>query len=131
MPPLFGLFAGKRRPGRLVSWVEKARLDRIRWVLEITERECNHELLLFVKNLQELASCPFPYIVLILPRSLLEELVKGEHFVLADLLKSFLGSSSQAGSAQEPRAEIAEGALVRFVQSDQSPLPVQDPKPAP
>ena len=61
---------------------------------------------------------PFPYIVPVLSRPLQEELVKGEHFVLADLLKSISGSSSQAGSAQEPQAEIAKGALVSFVRPD-------------
>ena len=48
----------------------------------------------------------------------------------ADLLKSVPSSSSQARSAQEPQAEIAEGALVGFVRPDQLPLDVQDPKPA-
>ena len=60
-----------------------------------------------------------------------EELIKGEHFVLTDLLKSIPGSSSQAGSAQESQADIIERALVSVVQPDQLPLVVQDPKPAP
>ena len=75
-------------------------LNISRW-LEITERECN-ELLLSVKNSHELGSSPFPYIALVIPRSLPGEVVGGEHFVLADLLKSILDNSSQAGSAQEP-----------------------------
>ena len=79
---------------------------------------------LVCKNLQELGVSPFHYIVLVLSRLLPEELVKGEHFVLADLLKLILDSSSQAGSAQEPQAEIAEEALVSFVRLNQSPLVV-------
>ena len=59
--------------------------------------EHNHELLLSVKNLQELSASPFHYIVPVIARLLLEELVKGEHFVLADLLKLILGSSAQGG----------------------------------
>ena len=55
------------------------------------------------------------YIVYVIPLSLLEELVRGEHFFLADLLKSIPGSSSQAGFVEEPHAEIVEGALVSFV----------------
>ena len=78
--------------------MEKAKLDCIRRLLEITERELNHELLLFAKNLQELSATPFPYIVPVLPRPLPEELVKDEHFVLVDLLKSILGSSSHVDS---------------------------------
>ena len=107
----------------------KARVNHMflninRW-LEIIKRERN-ELLLSVKNSQELGSSPFPYIAPVIPCPLPGEVVEGEHFVLADLLKSISGSSSQAGSALEPQAEIAEGALVSFVWPDQSPLREQD-----
>ena len=50
--------------------------------------------LLTVKNLRELGNSPFPYIIPIFPRSLSAEVVEGEHFVLADLLKFVPGSSS-------------------------------------
>ena len=79
--------------------MENARLDHISRLLEIIERERNHELLLSMKNLQELGTSPFPYIVHVIPRPLPAKLVKGEHFVLKDLLKLILGSSSQANSA--------------------------------
>ena len=86
-----------------------------------------------MRNLQELGASPFPYIVPILPRPLPAKLVRGEYFVLVNLLKSISGSSSQAGSAQkqEPQAEIAEGALASFVKLDQSPLAEQDSQPTP
>ena len=80
---LFELFVGRHRRGRLDSWVEKARLDRIRWLLEITERKRDHKLLLSTKNLQELGASPFPYIVPIIPRSLLEELIKGVNILFS------------------------------------------------
>ena len=51
MPFFSEIFIGRHRRGRLVSWVEKASLDRIRRLLEITEGERNHELLLSVRNL--------------------------------------------------------------------------------
>ena len=70
--------------------MEKARLDCIRRLLEIIERERHHKLLLYAKNLQDLGASLFPYIVPILPHPLLNEVVKGEHFVLPDLLKSLL-----------------------------------------
>ena len=76
-------------------------MDRINRLLEITERERNHELLLSMKNLREMGASPFPYIVSALPRLLPFELVKGEHFVLSDVLKLILGSSSQDDSALE------------------------------
>ena len=99
-------------------------------LLEIIERE-RSELLLSVKNSQELGFNPFPYIAPVIPRPLPGEVITGEHFVLVDLLKSISGSSSQAGSTREPQAEIAEGALVTFVRPDQSHLREQDLQPAP
>ena len=120
--------------GRINACIEhvfgyKARVNHMflnisRW-LEITERERN-ELLLSVKNSHELGSSPFPYIASVIPRLLPGEVFGGEHFVLADLLKSISGGSSQARSAREPQAEIAEGALVSFVRPDQSPFREQD-----
>ena len=116
---LFSLdFAGKCKRSRLVNWVEKA----IGRLLEITKAECNQELLLSVKNLRELGSSLFHYIV---PSS---ELVEEEHFVLANLFKWISGSSFQAGSTQ---AEVVEGALVKFFRTEQLSLPEQDPQPAP
>ena len=86
----------------LVSCMEKASLELIRRLLEITEVERNHELLLSMKNLLELGTSPFRYIVLVISRLLPEEIVRGEHFFLVDLLKSIPGSSAQEGSAQDP-----------------------------
>ena len=83
-----------------------------------------------MKNLRELGSSPFHYIVPIIPSSLPKELVRGKYFILADLLKSIQGSFSQAGSVEEPQAEINEGALVSYVRPNQSPLAIQDPDPA-
>ena len=75
--PLFSCcYLGMRRRGRLVNWIEKAYLENIRRLLEITEAEHNHELLLTVKNLRELGSSPFPYIILVVPRSLPTKLIK-------------------------------------------------------
>ena len=82
--------------------MEKASLERIRWLLEITKVEHNHELLLSMKNLRELSASPFRYIVPVIPRSLLEKLIRDENFVLTDLLKSILGNSSQAGFTEKP-----------------------------
>ena len=100
-------------------------------MLEITKRESNHELLLSAKNLQELGPNPFSYIVFVLPSPLPKELVKGEHFILVDLLKSIPGSSFQARSAQEPQVETARETSTTFVRPDQSPLAEQDSQPAP
>ena len=100
--------------------MEKARLDRICRLLEITENERYHKLLISVKNLRDLGASPFLYIVLILPRPLPSEVVKGEHFVLTNLLKSLPGGSTQVEAISEP-----------LVWPDFLPLAVQDPKLAP
>ena len=55
-------------------------------LLEVTEREHNEPLLL-VENSQELGSNSFPYITLVVPRLLLGEVVGGEYFIFADILK--------------------------------------------
>ena len=66
--------------------VNRMFLNISRW-LEITERE-RSELRLSVKNSQELGFNPFPYIAPVIPRPLPGEVVGGEHFVLANPLKS-------------------------------------------
>ena len=111
--------------------MEKASLERIIGLLEIIKGERNHEFLLSVKNLRELGANPFLYIVPVIPRPLPAELVRGEHFTLADLLKSILGSSTQAGSTQEPQAKTAIETSTTFVQTRQSPLDEQDSRSAP
>ena len=92
--------------------VEKVRLDCIIRLLEIIEKEHNHKLLLFVKNLQELGTSPFPYIVLVFPCPMPNELLKGEHFILADLLKLLLRSLSQAEFVPEPLVRVDHLPLV-------------------
>ena len=81
--------------GRINASIErvfgyKARVNRTfpntSQLLEVTEREHN-EPLLSVKNLQELGSSPFPYIAPVIPRLLLGEVIGGEYFVFADILK--------------------------------------------
>ena len=91
-------------------------MENIKRLLEIIEAKRNHELLLIASNLRELVACAFPYIISVVSRSLPSELIEGEHFVLADLCKSSLGSSFRAIAAQEDQVEAATGDSVRFVQ---------------
>ena len=71
-------------------------------MLKIMERECHHELLLSTRNLQDLGASPFLYIVPVLPRHFPSEVVKGEHFVLDDLLRSLPRGSSQEEATPRP-----------------------------
>ena len=99
----------------LVNWIEKAGLENIRRLHEIMEAERNHELLLTANNLRELGGNPFPYIISVIPHSLPVEVIEGEHFVLADLLKLVPGSSSQVISAYEGQAKAVARTIVRYV----------------
>ena len=82
----------KSRRGRLVNWVEKAGFKNIQKLLEISEWERHHEILLTVRNLCELSCNPSPYILPVIPHPLPIELVEGEHYVIADLLNLASGS---------------------------------------
>ena len=73
--------------------------------------------------------CAFPYIVPVVPHSLLAELVEGEHFVLAKLYKSSPSSSSQEAATQEDQAEAAIGTLVRSAMDVQPQSPLLAPWP--
>ena len=53
-----------------MNWVEKAGFENIRKLLEISERERHHEILLTVENLCELSRNPSPYIMPVIPRPL-------------------------------------------------------------
>ena len=86
--------AGKNRRGRFVNWVEKASLDKIRRLLEISEQEYHYEVLLTLKNLADVRRNPIPYSLSIIPRPLPSEIVDGEHFVTADLLNLIAGRTS-------------------------------------
>ena len=66
----------------------------------------------------ELGASPFCYIVSVIPNSLPEEVIRGEQFVLIVLLKLIPGSSSQAGSVEEPQAETAQETSANFSRPD-------------
>ena len=77
-----------------MNWVEKDSFKKIQKLLEISEWERHHEILLTVRNLHELSRRPYPYILPVIPRPLPIEIVEGEHYVIADLLNLAPGSSS-------------------------------------
>ena len=101
--------AGKSRRGRLVNWVEKASLEKIRRLLEITKHECHYEVLLTLKNLADVRRNPAPYSLPIIPRLLPSEIMDGEHFVTTDLLNLTAGSASPS---RDLEAETSSWELV-------------------
>ena len=124
--------------GRINACIErlfryKKRVNRIFLIisqlLEITEREAQRAPLVS-EEIVGVRLQPLSLHSPVIPRSLPRESVRGEHFVLADILKSIPGNFSQARYAREPQTEIVEGALVSFVRSDQSPFGERDSQPA-
>ena len=57
---LYIFCAGKSRRGRPVNWVEKASFKKIQKLLEISERERHHEILLTARNLCALSRSHLP-----------------------------------------------------------------------
>ena len=80
--------------GTLVEWVEKASFKKIRQLLEVFERECHYKVLLTLKNLADVRRNPTCYNLPVIPCLLPSEVVSGEHFVNADLLRLISSSAS-------------------------------------
>ena len=88
-----------------MEWVEKASLEKIRWLLEVSEWEHHYKVLLTSKNLADVRRNPAPYSLPIITRPLPSKIVVREHFVTVDLLCLISGSTSTSGSEE---AEIAD-----------------------
>ena len=123
-----GACVGKNRRGKLVNWVEKASFEKIRKLLEISEQERHHKVLLTLKNLGDLRHNPAPYSVLFIPRPLPIEIVEGEHYVTANLLNLLPGSSSPA---KDLEAEADGLELAIRTQSEQPSSAGEDFGPVP
>ena len=48
-----------------MQWVEKASLEKIRRLLEVSKQECHCEVFLTLKNLADVRRSPTPYSLLI------------------------------------------------------------------
>ena len=89
--------------------MEKASLEKICWLLEISEQERHYEVLLTLKNLADVRQNPTPYSLPIIPRLLPSEIVDREHFIAADLLHLTAGGAS---SSRDLVAETSSRELV-------------------
>ena len=85
-----------------MQWVEKANIEKILRLLEISELERHCEVRLTLKNLADVRQSPSPYSLPIIPLSLPLEIVGGEHFVTTDLLGLLAGHAPLPG---DPEAE--------------------------
>ena len=120
--------ARKNWRGRLVNWMEKVGFGKIQKLLEISERERHHKILLTVKNLRELSHNPSPYTLPVIPRFLPIEVVEGEHYVITDLLTLISSSSS---TTQASKTEVVGRELEISLQPKQLSLVREDPDIAP
>ena len=89
--------------------MEKASLEKIRRLLEISKQERHYEVLLTLKNLADVRWNPAPYSFLIIQRPLPSEIVDEEHFVIADLLNLI---ASRASPSRDLDAETSSRELV-------------------
>ena len=85
--------------------MEKVSFEKIRRLLEVSERERHYKVLLTSKNLADVRRNPACYNFPIIPRPLPSKVVDGEHFVNVDLLRLISGGASTSGGAE---AEIAD-----------------------
>ena len=119
----YHFFSKESLRGRLVNWVEKANFEKIQKLLEISERKRHHEILLTAKNLCELSHSLSPYIIPVIPCPLPIEIVKGEHYVIVDLLNLAPGISSPAKTSE---TETVGRELVTSTQFGQPSLARED-----
>ena len=85
-----------------MNWVEKSNIEKIRRLLEISERERHCQVLLTLENISAVRRNPAPYTLSIIPWPLPSDVVEGEHFVIADLRRLV---SSSASSSRYPGIE--------------------------
>ena len=101
----------------MLHWVEKASLEKIRWLLEISGQQRHYEVLLTLKNLAVVRRNPTPYSLSIIPYPLPLEIVEGEHFSTANLLNLTAGGVS---SSRDLDAETSSWELVSRTPSGSS-----------
>ena len=97
-------------------------------MLEISELERHHEILLTAKNLRELSHSPPPYMILVIPRPLPPKVVVREHYVIVNLLNSALGRLSPTKNSE---ADVVGRELVVSTHSGQPSLAREDSGPVP
>ena len=108
--------------------MEKAGFKKIQKLLEISEWERHHEILLTVKNLHELSRNPSPYTLPVILHPLSIEIVEGEHYVITDLLTLVLGNLSLT---QTSKIEVVSRELAISLRPEQPSFVREDPDIAP
>ena len=89
--------------------MKKESFERIHRLLEVSERERHYKVLLTLKNLADVRRNPACYNLPVILRPLPSEVINGEHFVNADLLRLISGGASTFGGAE---VELSDGRSV-------------------
>ena len=76
--------------------MEKSSIEKIRRLLEISERERHCQVLLTRENISAVSNNLAPYTLPVIPRPLPSNVVEGEHFVLADVRRLASGNVSSS-----------------------------------
>ena len=87
-----------------MKWVERSSIEKIRRLLEISERERHYQVLLTRENISAMRHNPAPYTLPIIPWPLPSNVVEGEHFLLADVRRL---ASEGASSSRDPVVEAS------------------------
>ena len=124
------IHVGKAWRGRLVNWVEKSSFEKIRRLLEVSEREHHCKVLLMPENISAVRHNLAPNNLPVIPLPLQPDVVEGEHFVVAD--RRCLVSHG-ACSSKDPMVEASSrvqgvgsafGASTSSSESSGSSLPI-------
>ena len=87
--------------------MEKSSFEKIRRLLEVSERERYCKVLLTLENISAMRHNPAPYNLPVIPRPFPSDVVEGEHFVVADLRHLVSrGASSSRDLAVEASSSI-------------------------
>ena len=93
-----------------MKWVEKSSIEKIRRLLEFSERETHCRVLLTLENISVVRHNPAPYTLPIIPRPLPSHVVEGEHFVITDLRRLVSGSASSSRNPVIEASSRVQGA---------------------
>ena len=93
-----------------MNWVENSSIEKIRRLLEISERERHCRVLLTLENISVVRHNLTPYTLPAIPRPLPSHVVEGDHFVITDLRRLVSDSASSSRNPVIEASSLVQGA---------------------
>ena len=93
-----------------MKWVEKSSIEKIRRLLQISERERHYQVFLTRENISAVRNNPAPYTLPVIPQPLPSNVMEGEHFVLADVRCLASGGASSSRDLVVEASSRVQGA---------------------